>query len=106
MNLYVAVWESNDSMYNGFNTIVEVFNDLKSAKIYFEMIKSHIISEYLDYARCETIEELVNDEYFYMNETSALDDYDQCLYVKYDDYMHDKLLIYKKPIMKFNTEDI
>lgn len=104
MSLYVIVWESNDFMYNGFNTIVEVFNDLKSAKIYFEMIKSHIIKEYLDYARCETIEELVDDEYFHMNETSALDDYDQCLYVKYDDYMHDKLFIYKKPIMKFDTE--
>ncbi len=105
MNLYVIVWESNDSMYNGFNAIVEVFNDLKSAEIYFEILKSNIIKEYLDYARCETIEELVDDEYFYMNETSVLD-YDQYLYAKYDDYMHDKLLIYKKPIIKFNTEDI
>jgi hypothetical protein len=92
-------------MYNGFDATVEVFNDLKSAKIYFEMMKSNIIKEYLDYARCETIEELVNDEYFYMNETSVLD-YDQYLYVKYDDYIHDKLFVYKKPIIKFNTEDI
>ena len=30
---------------------------------------------------------------------------DEYLYIEYDDYGHDKLRIYEKPVMKFNMEE-
>ena len=104
MNVHVIVWESYGYEDNEFNTTIEVFDDLGSAKIYFEMMKSNIIREYLDYTEYEAIEGLVNDEYFYMNESPSLDS-DQHLYIEYDEYGHDKLCIYEKPVMKFNMEE-
>ena len=102
--VYTIVWESYGYMDDEFSTEVEVFNDLESAKIYFEMIKSNIIREYLDYTEYNTIESLIDDEYFYMDETPVLNG-DEYLYIEYDDYGRDKLRIYEKPIMKFNMEE-
>ena len=46
--VYTVVWESYGYMDNEFSAVVEFFNDLESAKIYFEMIKANIIKEYFD----------------------------------------------------------
>ena len=102
--VYTIVWESYGCIDNEFSTTIEVFNDLESAKIYFEMMKSNIIREYLDYTEYETIERLIGDEYFYMDETPVLNG-DEYLYIEYDDYGRDKLRIYEKPVMKFNMEE-
>lgn len=102
--VYTIVWESYGYMEDEFSTEVEVFNDLESAKIYFEMIKSNIIREYLDYTECNAIESLIDDDCFYMDETPVLNG-DEYLYIEYDDYGRDKLRIYEKPVMKFNMEE-
>ena len=41
--VYTIVWESYEYMDNEFSAEVDVFNDLESARIYFEMMKSNII---------------------------------------------------------------
>lgn len=102
--VYTIVWESYGYMDDEFSTTVEVFNDLESAKIYFEMIKSNIIREYLDYTGYETIEGLIDDEYFYMDETPVLNG-DNYFYIDFDEFGHDRLRIYEKPVMKFNMEE-
>lgn len=102
--VYIIVWESYAFMDNDFGTIIEAFNDLESAKIYFEMMKSNTIKEYLDYTGYEAIEGLVNDEYFYIDEEPTSNG-DQYLYIEYDDYGYDRLRIYEKPVMKFNMEE-
>ena len=102
--VYTIVWESYGYIDDEFSTNVDVFNDLESAKIYFEMMKSNIIKEYLDYTEYEAIEGLVNDEYFYMDETPVLNG-DQYLYIDYTDFGYDRLRIYEKPVMKFNMEE-
>jgi hypothetical protein len=102
--VYTIVWESYAYMDDEFSTEVDVFNDLESAKIYFEMIKSNIIREYLDYTEYNAIESLIDDDYFYMDEEPTSNG-DQYLYIEYDDYGRDKLRIYEKPVMKFNMEE-
>jgi hypothetical protein len=102
--VYTIVWESYAYMDDEFSTTVDVFNDLESAKIYFEMMKSNIIREYLDYTEYETIERLIDDEFFYMDEEPTLNG-DQYLYIDFDEFGHDRLRIYEKPVMKFNTEE-
>ena len=102
--VYTIVLESYGYMDDEFSTTIDVFDDLESAKIYFEMMKSNIIKEYLDYTEYEAIENLIDDEYFYMDETPVLNG-DEYLYIEYDDYGHDKLRIYEKPVMKFNMEE-
>ena len=102
--VYTIVWESYGYMDDEFSTTIDVFNDLESAKIYFEMIKSNIIREYLDHTGYEAIEGLIDDEYFYMDETPTLNG-DQYLYIDYDEFGHDRLRIYEKPVMKFNVEE-
>lgn len=46
--VYTIVWESYAYMDGEFGTTVDIFDDLESAKIYFEMMKTNIIDEYLD----------------------------------------------------------
>ena len=101
---YTLVWESYGYMDDEFSTTVDVFNDLESAKIYFEVIKTDLIKEYLDYTGYEIIEGLINDEYFYIDETPVLNG-DPYFHIEYDDYALDKLRIYEKPVMKFNMEE-
>lgn len=103
-NVYTIVWESYGYMDDEFSTIIDVFNDLESAKIYFEVIKSDIIKEYLEYTGYETIAGLINDDYSYMDETPVLNG-EPYFYISYDDFAHDKLRIYEKPVMKFNMEE-
>ena len=102
--VYTIVWESYGYMDDEFSTTVDVFNDLESAKIYFDMMKTNIIKEYLDYTEYLTIEALIDDEFFYIDEQPTLNG-DQYLYIDYDDFGHDKLRIYEKPVMKFNMEE-
>lgn len=102
--VYTIVWESYAYMDDEFGTTVDVFDDLESAKTYFEMMKSNIIREYLDYTGYEEIESLIDDDYFYMDEEPTSNG-DQYLYIEYDDYGRDKLRIYEKPVMKFNMEE-
>lgn len=104
MNVHVIVWESYGYEDNEFSTTIEIFNDLESAKIYFETIKADIIREYLDYTEYETIEGLVYDDYSYIDET-PFPNGDQYFCVEYEEYGRDKLCIYEKPVMKFNTEE-
>ncbi len=102
--VYTIVWESYGYMDDEFSTTIDVFNDLESAKIYFEVIKTDLIKDYLDYTGYEIIEGLINDECFYMDEEPTSNG-DQYLYIDYDDYGHDRLRIYEKPVMKFNLEE-
>lgn len=102
--VYTIVWESYGYMDNEFSADVDVFNDLESAKIYFEMMKTNIIKEYLDYTGVLTIEELVCDDECYIDEEPTLSG-DYYLYIDYTDFGHDKLRIYEKPVMKFNMEE-
>ena len=102
--VYTIVWESYGYMDDEFSTTVDIFDDLESAKIYFEMMKTNIIKEYLDYAEVLTIEELAYDDELYMDEEPTPNG-DLYLYIDYVDYGHDRLRIYEKPIMKFNMEE-
>ena len=102
--VYTIVWESYGYMEDEFSTEVDVFNDLESAKIYFEMIKTNIIKEYLDYVGVNDITHLIDDDAFYMDETPVLSG-DEYFYIEYDDFGRDKLRIYEKPVMKFNMEE-
>ena len=49
-------------------------------------------------------EGLIDDEYFYMDETPVLNG-NPYFYIDYDEFAHDKLCIYEKPVMKFNMEE-
>lgn len=102
--VYTIVWESYGYMDNEFSSEVDVFNDLESARIYFEMMKSNIIKEYLDYVSVNDITYLINDDAFYIDEQPTLNG-DQYLYIEYDDFGYDRLRIYEKPVMKFNMEE-
>ena len=102
--VYTIVWESYGYMDDEFSATVDVFNDLESAKIYFEMVKTNIIKEYLDYAGVNDITYLINDDEFYIDEEPTLNG-DQYLYIDYSEFGHDRLRIYEKPVMKFNMEE-
>jgi hypothetical protein len=102
--VYTLVWESYGYMDDEFSVEVDVFDDLESAKIYFEMIKTNIIKEYLDYVGVNDITHLIDDDAFYMDEKPTLNG-DQYLYIDYDEFGHDRLRIYEKPVMKFNMEE-
>jgi hypothetical protein len=102
--VYTLVWESYGYMDDEFSVEVDVFDDLESAKIYFEMIKTNIIKEYLDYVGVNDITHLINDDEFYIDEEPTANG-DQYLFVDYSEFGHDRLRIYEKPVMKFNMEE-
>ena len=54
------------------------------------MMKSNIIQEYIDYTEYKNLEEMMNDDNFYIDEepTGQGDEY---LYIEYDDYGYDRL---------------
>ena len=104
MNVYTIVHETYGYEDNEYGSIVEIFETLDSAKIYFEMMKSNIIREYIDYTEYQTLEEMMADDNFYMDEEPTLDG-NKYLFIDYDEYGHDRLRIYEKPVMKFNLED-
>ena len=66
--VYTLVWESYGYMDDEFGTTIDIFSDLESAKIYFEMIKTNIIREYLDYVGVNDITHLINDDECYIDE--------------------------------------
>lgn len=102
--VYTIVWESYGYMDDEFSSTVDVFNDLESAKIYFEMMKTNIIKEYLDYVGVNDITHLIDDGEFYIDEEPTLNG-DMYLYINYSEFGHDRLRIYEKPVMKFNMEE-
>jgi hypothetical protein len=102
--VYTLVWESYGYMDDEFSVEVDVFDDLESAKIYFEMIKTNIIKEYLDYVGVNDITHLINDDEFYIDEEPTSNG-DQYLFIDYSEFGHDRLRIYEKPVMKFNMEE-
>lgn len=104
MNVYTIVHETHSYMDNEYSADVEIFETLDSAKTYFDMIKNNIIQEYLDYTQYKTIEEMENDDYFYMDDTPVRDG-SKYLFIDYDEYGYDRLRIYEKPIMRFDMED-
>ncbi len=104
MNVYTIVWETYGYEDDYFSTEIEVFETLDSAKVYFDIIKSNIIREYLEHTEYQSLEDMINDEYFYMDDEPARDS-DNYFYIEYDEYGRDKLRIYKKPVMKFNLEE-
>lgn len=104
MNVYAIVRESYGYMDDEYSSEVEIFETLENAKIYFEMVKSNIIQEYIDYTEYKTLEDMITDDNFYIDEEPTRDG-NEYLFIEYDEYGRDKLCIYKKPIMKFNMEE-
>lgn len=104
MYVYTIVHESYGYEDDSFSTEIEIFETLDNAKFYFEMIKSNIIQDYMEYTEYPTIEEMIDDEFFYMDETPTRDG-NEYFYIDYDDFGHDKLRIFEKPVMKFNIEE-
>lgn len=104
MNVYAIVWESYGYMDDAYSSEVEIFETLENAKIYFEMMKTNIIQEYIDYTEYETLEDMITDDNFYIDEQPTSDG-NEYLFIDYDEYGYDKLRIYEKPIMKFNLEE-
>ena len=97
--VYTIVWESYAYMDGEFSTTVDIFDDLESAKIYFEMMKTNIIDEYLDYAEVSSLHDM-DEDIFYMDDEPTLNGMNY-LYMDYDDYGWDRLKIEEKPVMAF-----
>ena len=104
MNVYVIVWESYGYMDDEYGTTVEIFETLDSAKIYFEVIKSNIIRDYFEHAEVSDIDKLIDDDCCYIDEEPTRDG-SEYFFIDYDEFGHDRLRIYEKPIMKFNLEE-
>ncbi len=104
MNVYTIVWESYGYMDDSFDATVEIFETLDSAKAYFEMMKSNIIQEYLEYVEVDSVGDLIDDGDFYMDEEPTAQG-DVYFFIDYTEFGHDRLRIYEKPIMKFNLEE-
>lgn len=99
MNVYIIIHSTYGYEDSEFFTDTEVFESLESAQVYFEMMKTNIIDEYLSYARVESIYDMDEDT-FYMDDEQLMD-YMNYFYIDYDDYGWDKLRIIKKPVMAF-----
>lgn len=99
MNVYIIIHSTYGYEDSEFFTDTEVFESLESAQVYFEMMKTNIIDEYLSYARVESIHDMDEDT-FYMDDEQLMD-YMNYFYIDYDDYGWDKLRIMKKPVMAF-----
>ena len=99
MNVYIINHSTYGYMDNEFYTTTEVFESLESAQAYFELIKTNIIDEYLDYAEVPSLHDMDQD-IFYMDDEPTRNGMDY-LYIDYDDYGWDKLRIEEKPVMAF-----
>jgi hypothetical protein len=99
MDVYI-ITHSAYGYYDGeFFTDTEVFESLESAQVYFELMKTNIIDEYLDYAGVSSLHDMDND-IFYMDDEPTLNGMDY-FYMDYDDYAWDRMKIEKKPILAF-----
>jgi hypothetical protein len=99
MNVYIINHSTYGYIDGEFYTTTEVFESLESAQAYFELIKTNIIDEYLDYAEVSSLRDMDND-IFYMDDEPTINNMDY-LYIDYDDYGWDKLRIEEKPVMAF-----
>lgn len=97
--VYTIVLASYAYMDSEFSVTVDVFDDLESAKIYFEIMKTNIIDEYLDYAEVSSLQDM-DEDIFYMDNEPTRDGMDY-FYIDYDDYGWDKLRIEEKSVMTF-----
>lgn len=100
MNVYIINHSTYGYQDREFYTDIEVFKSLESAQAYFELMKTNIIDEYLNYAEVESIYDIDDEDIFYMNDEPTMDSIDY-LYIEYDDYGWDKLIIIEKPVMVF-----
>ena len=89
-------WEDND-----YSSIVELFYTLKDAQIYYDEIKQNIISDFLQEAAEDTIEDFENNEYAYYHECN--NPFNR-LYISYDEFGSDELKIEEKSILSFKEE--
>ena len=105
MYVYIIVHESYGYEDDSFSTEIEIFKTLENAKFYFELIKSNIIQDYIDYTEYQTLEEMIDDDFCYIDETPT-NDGSEYFFIDYDEFGHDKVRIYKKPVMSFSVEDI
>ena len=83
-----------------FVTEVETFDSQKSAMNYYLMKKEILETEYLDYLDIETLDELENNDYFYMYEVNKENYF--TFYINYEEYGFDKLIMESKTVMAFN----
>lgn len=99
MNVYIINHSTYAYMDGEFFTNTEVFESLESAQAYFELMKTNIIDEYLNYAEVSSLHDMEQD-IFYMDDEPTMNGMDY-LYIDYDDYGWDKLRIEEKPVMAF-----
>lgn len=99
MNVYIITHSTYGYEDGEFFTDIEVFESLESAQAYFELIKTNIIDEYLDYAKVSSLHDMEQD-IFYMDDEPTMNGMDY-LYIDYDDYGWDRLKIIEKPVMAF-----
>ena len=99
MNVYIINHSTYGYMDGEFHTNTEVFESFESAQAYFELIKTNIIDEYLDYAEVLSLHDMDQD-IFYMDDEPTMNNMDY-LCIDYDDYGWDRLRIEEKPVMVF-----
>lgn len=99
MNVYIITHSTYGYEDGEFFTNTEVFESLESAQVYFELMKTNIIDEYLEHAEVKSIHDM-DEDMFYMDDEPTMDNMDY-LYIDYDDYGWDRLRITKKPVMAF-----
>ena len=99
MNVYIITRSTYGYEDGEFFTDTEVFESLESAQVYFELMKTNIIDEYLDHAEVSSLHDM-DEDIFYMDDEPTLNGMDY-LYIDYDDYGWDKMKIEEKPVMAF-----
>ena len=99
MNVYIITHSTYGYEDCEYYTETEVFESLESAQVYFELMKTNIIDEYLNYAEVSSLHDMDTD-IFYMDNEPTLNGMNY-LYIDYDDYGWDKMKIEKKPILAF-----
>ena len=99
MNVYIITHSTYGYEDCEYCTETEVFESLESAQVYFELMKTNIIDEYLDHAEVSSLHDMDLD-IFYMDDEPTMNGMDY-LYIDYDDYGWDRLKIIEKPVMAF-----
>lgn len=99
MDVYIITHSAYGYMDGEFFTDIEVFESLESAQVYFELMKTNIIDEYLNCAEVSSLNDMDQDM-FYMDDEPTLNGMDY-FYIDYDNYAWDKMKIEKKPILAF-----
>ena len=99
--VYIVKYDVYSIEDNNSESFVEVFDSLESATNYFEIKKEQILQEYCDYTDTDSIQDLMDNydfDYDFKSTVYGL----SYAYLWLEDYGHDRLVIQKKDIMKFN----